>query len=231
MTIRLRIRRAKTCARLSSTVLRRKTFMSQPFWEKAYADLATPAIRGGEPSQEICDIASQLPSASKVLDLGCGEGRNTLFLAEFGFRVTAVDISETGIHKLNVLARERNLEIRSEVADMRTYQFTDLFDLIVSHGCLHLVERESWRQLIPRFKAHTNPGGFNVVVVFTDTLPPPDDLKDFCLGLFQEKEVFSMYSDWEVVLQQSYTIQDQHPGSPLHTHPINKLVAKKPSNH
>ncbi len=204
--------------------------MPQPFWEKAYADLTTPAIRDGLPSQEIREIASQLPTAARVLDLGCGEGRNALFLAECGFRVTAVDISESGIRKLKALARERNLEIRSEVADMRTYQYSDLFDLIVSHGCLHLVERVSWQQLIPRFKAHTHPGGFNVVVVFTDTLPPPDDLKDFCLGLFKEKEVFSMYSDWEVVLQQSYTIQDQHPGSPLHTHPINKLVARKPSN-
>ncbi len=205
--------------------------MSQPFWEKAYADLKTPAIRGGAPSREIREVASQLPTAARVLDLGCGEGRNALFLAESGFRVTAVDISETGIRKLNTLARERQLDIRSEVADMRTYQIPDLFDLIVSHGCLHLVERESWLQLIPRFKAHTNPGGFNVVVVFTDMLPPPDDLKEFCLGLFQEKEVFSMYSDWEVLLQQSYTIQDQHPGSLPHTHPINKLVARKPSNH
>jgi tellurite methyltransferase len=145
--------------------------------------------------------------------------------------VTAVDSSERGINKLNVLATERQLDIRSEVADMRTYHFPDLFDLIVSHGCLHLVERESWQQLIPRFKVHTNPGGFNVVVVFTDTLPPPDDLKEFCLGLFREKEVFSMYSDWEILLDQSYIIHDEHPGSPPHTHPINKLVARKPSNH
>ena len=192
--------------------------------------MATPAIRGGSPSQEIREIASQLPSGARVLDLGCGEGRNALFLAECGFRVTAVDISEAGISKLNALARERQIDIRSEVADMRTYHFPDMFDLIVSHGCLHLVERESWQQLILRFKAYTKPGGFNVVVVFTDTLPPPDDLKEFCLGLFREKEIFSMYSDWEVLLQRSYTIQDQHPGSPPHTHPINKLVARKPSN-
>ncbi|MEJ2246457.1 MAG: methyltransferase domain-containing protein [Acidobacteriota bacterium] len=204
--------------------------MAQPFWEKAYADLDTPAICGGAPSQEIREVALHLPPAARVLDLGCGEGRNALFLAECGFKVTAVDISEAGIRKLDALAREKQFEISSEVADMRTYRFQGLFDLIVSHGCLHLVERRSWQQLIPRFKAHTKPGGFNVVVVFTDTRPPPDDLKEFCLGLFREKEVFSMYSDWEVVLQRSYTIQDQHPGSSPHTHPINKLVARKPSN-
>jgi tellurite methyltransferase len=68
--------------------------MSQPFWEKAYTDLPTPAIRGGAPSQEIREVASQLTTAARVLDLGCGEGRNALFLAECGFRVTAVDIEQ-----------------------------------------------------------------------------------------------------------------------------------------
>ena len=204
--------------------------MAQPFWEKAYRDLATPAIRGGAPSQEIREIAAQLPPGARVLDLGCGEGRNALFLAECGFQVTAVDISATGIAKLNALARERGLDIHSEVADMRAYHFPERFDLIVSHGCLHLVEREFWQQLISRFKAHTNPGGLNVVVVFTDTLPPPEDLREFCVGLFHEGEVFSLYSDWEVVRRQSYTIHDQHPGTAPHTHPINKLVARKPSD-
>ena len=81
---------------------------------------------------------------------------------------------------------------------------------------------------ISLFKAHTNPGGINVVVVFTDTVSPPDDLRDFCLGLFREGELFSLYSDWEVLLQRSYIFEDEHPGSMRHTHPVNKLVARKP---
>ena len=202
--------------------------MRQPFWEQAYSDLGTPALRGGKPSQEICGLAPDFPRGARVLDLGCGEGRNALYLAECGFEVTAVDISETGIRKVDALAKERELDLHSEVADMRHYQFTRPFDLIVSHGCLHLVERESWQRLISLFKAHTNPGGINVVAVFTDTIPPPEDLKDFCLGLFHEGELFSLYSDWEILLRKSYVIDDQHPGSPPHTHPINKLVARRP---
>jgi tellurite methyltransferase len=204
--------------------------MPQPFWEKAYSDLDAATFCGGMPSQEIRDVASDLPHGARVLDLGCGEGRNALFLAECGFEVTAVDISDAGIRKLDALAKERDLQIRSEVADMRLYRFAHSFDLIASQGCLHLIERPSWQKLISLFKTHTTPGGINVVVVFTDRIPPPDDLKDFCLGLFREGEVFSLYSDWEIMLQQSYTKKDEHPGSPPHTHPVNKLVARKPSN-
>jgi len=202
--------------------------MARPFWEKAYADLHTPTFGG--PSQEVRDIALEFRPGAKVLDLGCGEGRNALFLAECGFDVTAVDISESGIRKLSALAQERNLDIHSEVVDMRDYQFPHSFDLITSHGCLHLVERASWQRLISLFKAHTKPGGINIIVVFTDVIPPPGDLEDFCLGLFHEGELVSMYADWDIILQRSYTFEDEHPGSPRHTHPVNKLVARKPPN-
>lgn len=200
--------------------------MRKPFWEDTYSDLNASTFGG--PSQEIRDIASQLPTGSRVLDLGSGEGRNALFLAERGFAVTAVDISEAGIRKLQVSAQGRNLDIHTEVADMRHFEFPNSFDLIISHGCLHLIERESWQRLIPLFKENTNPGGINVVVVFTDQLPPPDDLKDLCVGLFHEGEIFSIYADWEIELEQSYVFDDEHPGGIQHTHPVNKVVAKKP---
>jgi len=202
--------------------------MPQPFWEEAYRDLNGSTF--GSPSQEIRDVVAELRDGAKVLDLGCGEGRNALFLAECGFDVTAVDVSEAGIGKLKALAQEKSLDVHAEVADMRDYRFPCSFDLIVSHGCLHLVERESWQQLISLFKAHTEPGGINALTVFTDTIPPPDDLKAFCLGLFREGELFSLYADWEHVLQRSYVFEDEHPGSPRHTHPVNKLVARKPAN-
>ncbi len=198
----------------------------QPFWEASYEDLNT--VTFGAPSQEVRDVAADLEPGARVLDLGCGEGRNALYLAECGFEVTAVDISEAGIRKLNALAHEKGLAIRSEVADVRGYRPLDAFDLIVSHGCLHLMERESWERVVPRIKSHTQPGGTNILVVFTDTIPPPDDMSDLCPGLFREGELFSLYLDWETLLRTSYTFEDEHPGSPPHKHPVNKLVARKP---
>jgi tellurite methyltransferase len=200
----------------------------RPFWERAYTDLHAATFGG--PSQEIRDVVASFHPGSKALDLGCGEGRNSLFLAECGFDVTAVDISEAGIRKLDALAKDRSLSVVAEVADMREYRFRRQYDLIVSHGCLHLIERDSWQELIRLFKTYTTPGGINVVVVFTDTIPPPDDLRDYCLGLFREGELFTLYSDWESVLQRSYTLEDEHPGGLRHRHPVNKLVARRPSS-
>lgn len=198
---------------------------SKPFWESAYQIPAGSAF--GKPSAEIMAFADTLPPNSSVLDLGCGEGRNALFLAEQGFEVTAVDISEHGVNKLRSLAAQRGLKLRAEVADMRSYPLDCEFDLIISHGCLHLIERAAWQSVLQRIKDHTAAGGYNAVAVFTDQIAPPPDLEAFCVGLFRAGELFTYYENWDIQVRQSYTIHDEHPGGIRHTHPIDKIVARK----
>ncbi len=197
----------------------------RPFWDSAYQIPTGSAF--GEPSVEIVALADTLRPNAAVLDLGCGEGRHALFLAERGFEVTAVDISEHGIRKLHRQASTRGLPVRAEIADMRSYHWDRDFDLIISHGCLHLIDRTAWQLVLQRIGEHTYEGGYNVVVVFTDRLPPPPDLEPFCVGLFREGELLAFYEKWDIQSQQSYTIHDEHPGGIRHTHAIDKIVARK----
>jgi tellurite methyltransferase len=138
-----------------------------------------------------------------------------------------MDVSVAGIEKLRNLAQAKGLSVRTEVQDLRKYHFKGKYDLIVAHGCLHYIERGHWVRLIDRIKSHTNAGGYNVIAVCTDSIPPSDDLKDFTIGLFHEGELFELYKGWRTVLEQSYVLEDEHPGSMKHRHPINKLVAQK----
>ena len=198
----------------------------KPFWEKAYQDLDTDTF--GKPSKEINELTNLLPTKAKILDLGCGEGRNALFLAKQGYDVIAVDISSNGIEKLQQIAQHRGLVIQSEIQDMRRYHWNTEYDLIVSHGCLHFIERSEWQHLLNEFKTHTRHGGYNVVAVFTDRIAPPEDLRNYCVGLFHEAELFSYYEDWRIYCQESYVKEDEHPGGLAHRHPINKIVAQRP---
>lgn len=202
----------------------------RPFWEESYKRTGSAdTFAGGKPSSELHGLVNRLPQGAKVLDLGCGEGRNTLFLAENGLDVTAVDISEAGIAKLGHLADQKGLIVVTEVQDICEYVFKDTYDLIVAHGCLHLIERECWISLLNKIKIHTNPEGYNVIAVFTDKIPPPDDIKDFTVGLFHEGELFQFYEGWRIILKESYEFDDEHPGSLKHRHAANKLVAQKQS--
>jgi len=58
----------------------------------------------GGPNHDIVELLAILPPRARVLDLGCGEGRNAFFFAGRGCVVTAVDISAKGIAKLADLA-------------------------------------------------------------------------------------------------------------------------------
>ncbi|MCK5133581.1 MAG: methyltransferase domain-containing protein [Candidatus Sabulitectum sp.] len=198
--------------------------MKKPFWETTYSDVNAKSF-GGTASDEVIDLMKLLPERARVLDLGCGDGRNAIPLAEAGFDVTAVDISKAGIGKLRTLIEGRRLSIRAVVADMRDYRIQGRYDLIIAQGCLHLLERTQWKKLIEEIQEHTLPGGFNAVTVFNDSVPASPDMEDFFIGLFQEAELFSIYSHWDLLLKKSYIFRDEHPGEIHHTHAADKVVA------
>jgi len=190
--------------------------MKKPFWEKTYADLDIKSF--GEISSEILDLIPLLPKNAKVLDMGCGDGRNTIPLLRVGFNVTAVDISRVGISKLEILAQKENLKVKTVISDMSLFVFPHKYDLIISQGCLHFLNRSNWEIMLSRFKSYTKVGGFNAITVFTDKVDAPPDLADICVGFFKEKELFTHYSDWEILFKKSYIFTDEHAGGIKHTH-------------
>ena len=198
----------------------------KPFWEAAYQDPQASSVFGPV-SDEIKQLLPKLPPQAEVLDLGCGDGRNALFLIEQEMIVTAVDNSQNAIAKLTSKAGAYADRLRIHVVDVRDYVPEHSFDAIIAHGILHLLPRPDWSRLIQRMKEMTKPLGFNVVAVFSDSLPPPDDLSPFAIGLFREGELLDQYSDWNVELFDSLIKEDQHPGGVRHRHPVNKIVAQK----
>jgi tellurite methyltransferase len=203
----------------------------QPFWEESYKRPGKlDTFGGGKPNKTVERIAARLPSGIKALDMGCGEGRNALYLAGLGFQVSAFDVSPMGIKKLQTMAAERGLNIDSSIEDMREYSFPHKFDLIVCMGCLHLIKRKEWQALIKRMKEATTPDGLNIVEIFTDTIPEPEDMRGLMVGLFKEGELVEKYKDWKIIESRAYQFQDNHPGGISHEHAANEIVAKKPKS-
>ena len=187
----------------------------------------TEPIPFGRPSSEIVSLAERLPAGACVLDAGCGEGRNARFLAARGFHVDAFDVSAAGVGKLTRMAAADGVHVNAWVEDLNTFEFSRSYDLIISHGVLHLLERHAWARVIAQMKEHTRPGGVNVVAVFTDEIPPPDDLAPFVRGLFKNGELARTYADWRHEQATSYVLKDEHPGGVRHRHAIDKVVAWK----
>ncbi len=76
------------------------------------------------------------PSSEKtVLDIGCGEGKDAVYMAQKGYNVTAFDLTENGIRKTIALAEDRNVNIKAYVDDINTF-CTDIKRLISFCGCM-----------------------------------------------------------------------------------------------
>jgi SAM-dependent methyltransferase len=105
--------------------------LTPEFWDERYG---TPDyVYGTEPSDFLAEHWSRLPSGGAILCLADGEGRNGVFLATKGMRVTGVDSSSVGLEKAQQLATERGVSIQTVVADLGTWDLGDAhWDGIVS---------------------------------------------------------------------------------------------------
>jgi tellurite methyltransferase len=113
-------------------------------------------------------MSACLRPGARVLDLGCGEGRDSVFFATCGFEVTGVDVSPAGLQKAERLARAHRVRVRWVSADAAHWVPTGLFDLVYSCGALHYVARRYRARLFVQLQAVTRPGGHHALVVFTD---------------------------------------------------------------
>ena len=94
----------------------------------------------GDPTQEFVTFFNTYNApSSKVLDVGCGQGRDALFIARLGHDVTAVDLSPTGIRDLISDANSEGLSITGVVADICDYTWQGEFDVIVIDRTLHML--------------------------------------------------------------------------------------------
>lgn len=87
-------------------------------WNERFA--VDEYIYGTEPNDFLAEHAAQL--GGPVLSIAEGEGRNGVFLASLGLAVHAVDASDVGLAKAQALARSKGVEIRTEVADLETFE-------------------------------------------------------------------------------------------------------------
>ncbi len=96
----------------------------------------------GEPYPELVKFFREIEVRGKVLDLGCGQGRNALAIARLGYDVTGVDISVVGIEQMISEARKENLPVKGIVANFYDYTIDSSFDFILLDSILHFYKRE-----------------------------------------------------------------------------------------
>lgn len=96
----------------------------------------------GDPYPELIDFFATYPDKGKVLDLGCGQGRDAIPLARLGYEVVGIDQSKVGIDQMSQVAKTENLPLVGRVANM--YEFDDFadFDVILLDSMFHFTKND-----------------------------------------------------------------------------------------
>ncbi len=157
-----------------------------------------PEVFGSEPESFVLEAASMIPVGSKIIEIGAGQGRNAIALAEKGFNVTATDISQVGVDLINKKSKELGLSnLQAKVSDsLNTSE--EKYELIVCTFVLHQLTKKKAYKLITEIKEHTKTGGINSMAIFTSD---GDFASVDTKGNFYptKEEILKIYEGWEIL--------------------------------
>jgi len=142
----------------------------------------------GHPYKELQDYFSNYSTRGSLLDLGCGQGRDSIFLASIGYRVTAVDSSKIGIQQMIKKTQSQGLEVDGIVSDIENLKLEKKFDVILFDMLLHGFEDAIQLELLRKYSNSLNKDGI-LCIVFPD---------DFQAEHFM-KMLKSFTSDWNLL--------------------------------
>lgn len=184
---------------------------------------------GTEPSKECLRVLELLPPTKhlKLLDIGCGEGKDAVFFARNGYGVTAIDISDAGLEKTKRLADNVHVQVKVLKADILDYRLDTYFDVIFSSGVFHYIKPQLREEILNNYKQFTNPNGLHVLNAFVNKpfiAPPPE--KEPNAYNWISGEIFTHYHDW-LIQECTEIIFDCNSSGVPHQHAMNKIIAQK----
>ena len=148
----------------------------------------------GVPTKEFVQFfESYEKQRAQVLDLGCGQGRDALFIARLGHCVTGVDQSPAGIRDLLEDANSEGLEIDGVIADICSYTPDRSFDVAVIDRTLHMLDAADRMSVLRRLLMHLSEKAVVLIADERSNLPAFADVfqnSDYRWSLLLSKRGF-----------------------------------------
>jgi SAM-dependent methyltransferase len=164
------------------------------WWNKTYLEKEKPLpfFRNVPDENLVSYFETGRLAKGRALDIGCGTGRNSIYLALQGCDVEGIDTSKEAIDWAINRADEMSLYISFKVSSIFEYKITkNSYDIIYDHGCLHHLPPHRRSDYIGLIKDSLKPAGYFGLVCFS----PEAIQKGYGLDI----------SDWEVYRRRSFT--------------------------
>lgn len=166
----------------------------------------------------------------RVLDIGCGEGKDAVFLAKNGYEVFAFDVADTGLKKAKELAQKNHVSVHFFNADINEYDPNMQFDIVFSSGVFHYLALNQRKRLIDALKECTLPNGIHAINVFVEkpfiAVAPDSEEAERQQEPWYTGELPGYYHDW-LFHQNEERIFDCNSGGVPHKHCMDIIIAEK----
>lgn len=183
---------------------------------------------GKEPSELARKLLAYVNGPTKtIIDLGAGEGRDSVFLAKQGYDVISMDITSAGLGKASKLAEEMGTSLQTIQADVNDFIFPCKVDVLYSIGALQYIKPENRQRQFRHFKENTQEGGIHALFAFIDH-PDIEMAPDWGRNeyLYTREELQAYYVDWKQLYTEEIIFCCNSSNIPHH-HAARILIVKK----
>lgn len=179
--------------------------------------------------------SNEFSSGMLALDIGCGQGRDTIFLAKRGAKVTAIDSSKVGIDQLRERLDTMQITADLKICDIREWNFPEgRFHIGIARTVLDHIPKIDLENVMETLKASVINNGVIFVTVFTTDDPGAKNLNSLSASecaaevqhYFASRELWSWFEDWATIYYEECYYLDQSHGRD-HYHGLAKIVARK----
>ena len=119
----------------------------------------------GTPNRELMAFIKKIAlENARVLDVGCGQGRDALFLARLGHRVVGVDLSPSGVRDMLNVAKSERLSVVGQVVDITSFSPAGEFEVMLFDRTLHMLDEPARFDVLKRYLDHVVARGWVLII-------------------------------------------------------------------
>ena len=175
----------------------------QQTWNERYA--SSDYLFGESPNEFVRAAANHLADGQSVLCVADGEGRNSVWLAERGLRVTAFDFAQNAVDKARQLAQRRKVSVDFHVADIETWRFEPArYDAVVAIF-IQFLGPKARDDVFARMQSAVKPGGLFLLEGYR-----PEQV-DYRTGgppkrehMYTREWLQTTFTGWEILVLEDY---------------------------
>nr|WP_037295295.1 class I SAM-dependent methyltransferase [Roseobacter sp. AzwK-3b] len=195
-------------------------------WEERFA--TQEYVFGREPAAFLTDHADLLVPGATALAVADGEGRNSVFMAERGLEVTALELAPSAIAKARALAAEKGVTVSFRETDVLAHDWPETFDLVVGIF-IQFVGPDERARLFDGMRRSVKPGGLILLHGYTPeqialgTGGPP-----YAENMYTEDLLRAAFGDWQILECRAYEREISEGRGHCGRSALINLVARRP---